>query len=153
MKPLQQRPAGRLGLALGALIASAGAVSTVRAGDLAISVNVAGEVAPGVYGEVNIGNNPAPRLVYAQPVVIVPAPVAVPVEPIYLHVPPGHARHWRRHCHEYHACNRPVYFVWSREYEPDYQPEYAREREHEHWHGHDEDEEHGHHRGHRDHDD
>jgi hypothetical protein len=47
-------------------------------------------------------------------------PPNVVVEPIYLHVPPGHAKNWRKHCHEYHACNRPVYFVRSKEYEPGY---------------------------------
>ncbi len=152
MKRLQHT-AGPLGLALGTLALSAGALSTARAGDVAVNVSIAGEVVPGVYGQVNIGSNPPPRLVYTQPVVIAPAPVAVPVEPIYLHVPPGHAKHWRQHCHEYHACNRPVYFVWSREYEPGYQPEYAPEREHGHGHGHDGDEDHGHGRGHHHHDD
>jgi hypothetical protein len=55
----------------------------------------------------------------------------VPMEPIYLHVPPGHAKNWRKHCHEYNACNRPVYFVRSAEYEPGYRPDRG-----EHDHGH-----------------
>ena len=145
MKHTPWRSAATIGLLLASLALSS---APVRAGDLAINVNIAGEVAPGVYGQVNLGNAPAPRLVYAQPVVIAPAPVAVPVEPLYLHVPPGHAKHWRHHCQEYHACNRPVYFVWSREYEPDYQPEY---REHEHGHGHDRDDDGDHERGHHHH--
>ena len=143
-----RRPLVVLGPLLASLALSA---APARAGDLAINVNIAGEVAPGVYGQVNLGNNPAPRLVYAQPVVIAPPPEPVPVEPLYLHVPPGHAKHWRQHCHEYHACNRPVYFVWSREYEPGYQPEYAPERERGHGHGHGHDEDHG--RGHGHHHD
>ena len=49
-----------------------------------------------------------------------PAVVAMPAQPIYLHVPPGHARHWEKHCHEYNACYRPVYFVKSAEYAPDH---------------------------------
>jgi hypothetical protein len=57
-------------------------------------------------------------LVYPEPVVIVRRPV--PVEPVYLHVPPGHAKKWSKHCHKYNACNRPVYFVKSQEYEPGY---------------------------------
>ena len=35
-------------------------------------------------------------------------------------------------CHEYNACNRPVYFVRSQEYDPEYQrhyQEHERERE------------------------
>jgi hypothetical protein len=87
-----------------------------------------------------IGNQPPPPVVYAQPVLVQPVPVvlgAPPAEPIYLHVPPGHAKNWGKHCHEYHACNRPVYFVKSAEYEPGY-----RSRE-DHWHHGDRD--HGHH--------
>jgi hypothetical protein len=39
-----------------------------------------------------------------------------------MHVPPGHARNWRKHCSRYQACGVPVYFVKSAEYEPGYQP-------------------------------
>ena len=67
----------------------------------------------------------------SQPVVVQPVMGAPPGEPLYLHVPPGHAKHWRKHCHEYHACDRPVYFVRSAEYEPGF--DRARwEREHGH---------------------
>ncbi|GAC1452528.1 MAG: hypothetical protein PVS2B3_10540 [Steroidobacteraceae bacterium] len=112
-----------------------------------VSVNavISGQVVPGVYGQVVIGNGaPPPPLVYAQPVLAQPAPVVVgePVEaPLYLHVPPGHARHWRKHCHEYNACNRPVYFVRSAEYDPGYRPDR----------GHDEDDQGDHGHGHHDH--
>jgi hypothetical protein len=100
-----------LGLAALALGASCACAQNVN-------VIVAGEVRPGVYGRVEIGNAPPPPLVYAQPLVIVRRPV--PVEPLYLHVPPGHAKKWSKHCHKYNACNRPVYFVRSAEYEPGY---------------------------------
>jgi hypothetical protein len=106
------------------LISSAGAS---RAGDLDIHVILAGEIAPGVYGQVRLGNEPPPPVVYAQPMLI--EPQASPPPPVYLHVPPGHAKNWRKYCHEYHACNRPVYFVRSAEYAPDYD-------RHEHEHGH-----------------
>ena len=82
------------------------------------NVVISGEVKPGVYGRVEIGNRPPPPVVYPQPVLIVREPR--PVQPIYLHVPPGHAKHWSKHCHQYNACNRPVYFVKSKEYEPGY---------------------------------
>lgn len=85
-----------------------------------VNVIVAGEVRPGVYGRVEIGNAPPPPLVYAQPVVIVRERHPVPVQPVYVHVPPGHAKKWSKHCHKYNACNRPVYFVKSKEYEPGY---------------------------------
>jgi len=96
-----------------------------------------------------LGGRTPPPLVYAQPVTVQPPPVVVgapPVAPIYLHVPPAHARNWRKHCHEYHACNRPVYFVRSAEYEPGYRPE-----RHDHGRHEDHRDDHGDHdRGHHD---
>ncbi len=89
------------------------------AGDLNIGVILSGEITPGVYGQVTIGNGPPPPLVYAQPVLVEVVPYAARPAPVYLYVPPGHARHWAKHCHEYHACNRPVYFVRSVEYDRD----------------------------------
>ena len=38
----------------------------------------------------------------------------------FLYLPPGHAKNWKKHCHRYNACGRPVYFVKSAEYEPGY---------------------------------
>lgn len=108
-------------LLLGSLSASAG--------QPVINLSVSGEIAPGTYGQVQIGNAPPPPVVYAQPVVIAPQPVATVVEPIYLHVPPGHARDWAKHCHKYNACNRPVYFVKSAEYEPGYRARRERREE------------------------
>jgi hypothetical protein len=124
-------------------------IGASQAGDLDIHVILSGQVAPGVYGQVQIGNERPPPVVYAQPLLI--EPQAAPPPPVYLHVPPGHARNWRKHCREYNACNRPVYFVRSAEYEPGYQRERHdrdgdRDREREHRHHDDED------RG-RDHDD
>src|ERR1700722_13236690 len=102
------------------------------AGGLDIHVLLSGQVAPGLYGQVNIGNERPPPVVYVQPMLI--EPQEAPPPPIYLHVPPGHARNWRKHCREYNACNRPVYFVRSAEYDPEYQRHYAnheRERDEE----------------------
>jgi hypothetical protein len=137
------------------------ASATSYADGLNIRVMLSGQVVPGVYGQVTLGNDAPPPVVYAQPVVI--EPQYATVAPIYLHVPPGHAKDWRKHCREYNACNRPVYFVRSQEYEPEYQRHYQehereramarqqweeRERGHDHDHGHDHDD-HG--RGHDDH--
>ncbi len=120
--------------ALGALGLATGALAQV-----AISAGVQ----PGVYGQVTVGERPPP-LVYEQPQIVEEAPDAG--APIYLHVPPEHARDWRHHCSEYNACRRPVYFVRSEEYEPGW-----RER-HEHEHGDHERREHEHDHD-RDHDD
>ena len=103
--------------------------ATAAYADVDIGVAIRGEIAPGVYGRVDIGGRPAPALVYAKPVIIEQPPAHVVVgEPLYLHVPPEHARAWRLHCREYHACNRQVYFVRSREYEPEYIRAHERER-------------------------
>jgi len=138
-------------------LALVAAVPLAHAQSVSINATITGEIAPGVYGQVVLGNRPPPPLVYAQPVVAVPVVVAepVPMEPIYLHVPPGHAKHWRKHCHEYNACNRPVYFVRSAEYESGYRPERRQEHEHGHHRDHgDRDDERGDHdRGHGHHDD
>ena len=136
-------------------LALVAAVPLARAQNVSVGVTITGEVVPGVYGQVVLGNQPPPQLVYAQAVIAEPVVVAapVPVEPIYLHVPPGHAKHWRKHCHEYNACNRPVYFVRSPEYEPGFRMDRWR-AEHEHGH-HGEHGNHGHgdeDRGDRDHD-
>jgi hypothetical protein len=91
---------------------------------------------PGVYGRVDIGNFPQPRIVYPQPVVIVQSPVAVQQQPIYLYVPPGHQKNWSKHCARYNACGQPVYFV---------REDWVRERYEERHH---QDEDHGHGKGH-----
>jgi hypothetical protein len=142
--------------------------ATAAHADVDIGVAIRGEIAPGVYGRVDIGGRPPPTLVYARPVIIEqPPPHVVVAEPVYLHVPPEHARAWRLHCHEYHACNRQVYFVKSAEYDPDYIRARERERQealrheqlrHEERHedhdrrDHDHDHDHGHDGEHDDHD-
>ena len=131
-------------LLLPALLAAA--IPLAQAQNVSFSAVISGPVVPGVYGQVAIGNSPPPPVVYAQPVIALPAPVVVgaaPIEPIYLHVPPGHAKNWHKYCHQYDACERPVYFVKSAEYEPGY---------HEHGHHDDDRDDHGHGHGHH-HDD
>ncbi len=119
------------------------------AGDVAVSISVG---QPGFYGQINIGNIPQPPLVYAQPMVVQPAPEFVAAPPIYLHVPPGHEKHWSKHCAQYHACGRRVYFVrddwYNNEYVPRYRHEHG-ERGHDEGHARGEGHEgHGHGEGH-----
>jgi hypothetical protein len=55
-------------------------------------------------------------------VIITPPPpsvaIPVPVQPLYLHVPPGHAKNRKQHCRKYDACGQPVHFAVSDEYKP-----------------------------------
>jgi hypothetical protein len=100
------------------------------AADVGVSVSVS---EPGFYGRIDIGSFPQPQVVYAEPVVIYQPHVGVPMpRPIYLRVPPGHAKDWRKHCRKYNACGQPVYFVQETWYRDVYAPRYReRERQHE----------------------
>jgi hypothetical protein len=89
--------------------------------DAGVSIQV-GE--PGFYGSIDIGGFPQPQLIYSQPVVIERVPVGVVREPIYLYVPPGHAKNWSKHCRKYNACGQPVYFVQEGWYNQEYVPRY-----------------------------
>jgi hypothetical protein len=96
----------------------------VFAVDLGISISIG---QPGYYGRIDIGDFPRPQLIYPQPVLIQSAPRGGILPPIHLRVPPGHAKHWSKHCHEYNACGQPVYFVQESWYNDVYVPRY-RER-------------------------
>jgi hypothetical protein len=102
-----------------------GAISApVRANDVGVSVTIG---QPGFYGQIDVGGFPRPALLYPQPVMIERVPVVRP--PIYLRVPPGHAKHWERHCYEYNACGEQVYFVRDDWYTREYVPHYHGQRE------------------------
>jgi hypothetical protein len=90
--------------------------------DSADSAVISGAVTPGVYGRVDVANKPLPALVYEQPMFVERPDTAGRVEPLYLHVPPEHARNWKKYCDKYQACDHPVYFVKSAEYEPGNKP-------------------------------
>ena len=97
------------------------AVASAQAADVGVSVNIG---VPGAYGRIDIGGYPQPQLLYAQPVYIEREPSRAPPPPIYLHVPPGHAKKWNKHCREYNACGQPVYFVQDNWYRDVYAPRY-----------------------------
>ncbi len=140
-----------LGMALAAVAA--------QAADVGVSVSVG---QPGFYGRIDVGRFPAPAVIYAEPVMV--QRVYGPPPPVYLRVPPGHYRHWARHCGRYGACGRPVYFVREDWYARHYQGGYGGyDRPHghvvapayrpgppPHWHGDRWDDRRGH--GHRDRD-
>jgi len=101
------------------------AASSAQAADVGVSVTVG---QPGFYGHIDIGNFPKPQIIYPKPVVIQPPQARIVQEPIYLHVPPGHAKKWSKHCHKYNACGKPVYFVQDRWYNEVYVPQYQERR-------------------------
>ena len=97
------------------------AATPVLAADVGVSISIG---QPGFYGRIDIGNNypQPPQLIYREPIAIQRVPVGV--APIYLHVPPGHAKNWRKYCHKYNACGRSVYFVQDNWYNDVYVQQY-----------------------------
>ena len=99
----------RILFAAAALCAAAGAPAQV---DVGVSIGIS---QPGVYGRIDIGRFPQPQVVLATPVVIHAG--GPRRDPVYLWVPPGHQKNWRKHCQRYDACGVPVYFVRDDWYE------------------------------------
>ena len=99
---------------LGAALAAAAmlAAAPAQATDVGVSIGIN---QPGVYGRIDIGRFPQPQVYVQQPVVIYRQ--AQRPQPIYLHVPPGHRKNWRKHCGAYNACGAPVYFVQEQWYQ------------------------------------
>jgi hypothetical protein len=101
-----------------AAVLSLAAVPAVQAADVDIGVSI-GISQPGVYGRIDIGRFPQPQVIVAQPVIVTPPRMVVgrPVQPVYMWVPPGHRKQWRKHCGGYGACGVPVVFVQDDWYE------------------------------------
>lgn len=95
--------------------------------DVGVSITIS---EPGVYGRIDIGRFPQPRVVVATPVIVAPPRVRPPhpVAPVYLWVPPGHRKNWDRHCASYGACGVPVLFVRQDWYREQVMPHAAPER-------------------------
>ena len=113
-------------LLLGAALAAAAIGATPAMAQTNVSINIG---QPGFYGRIDMGDYNQRPLVYTQQPIIVREVRQVRSEPIYLRVPPGHRKHWSRHCARYDACGRPVMFVRDDWYTNTYAPQY-RERHH-----------------------
>jgi hypothetical protein len=103
------------------------AVATMSASAIAADVGVSASIGqPGYYGRIDIGNAyPQPQVIYAQPRVIIQSPQIH--EPVYMRVPPGHRKNWKKHCRQYGACGERVYFVQDNWYQRDYAPRYQQQ--------------------------
>lgn len=97
------------------------AASPALAADVGVSISIG---QPGFYGRIDIGDYPKPQLIYSEPRVIYREAAVAVREPIYLNVPPGHAKNWRKHCRKYDACGERVYFVQDSWYNQVYVPRY-----------------------------
>jgi hypothetical protein len=112
-------------LILAAAVVAATISAPAFAADVGVSVSIG---QPGFYGRLDMGGYPQPQVIYSQPRVI--ERVYVDREPIYMRVPPGHAKNWRKYCHRYNACGERVYFVQNNWYNHDYAPRYKERHYH-----------------------
>lgn len=124
--------------ALTALLAAGSAHAT----DVGVSVQIG---QPGFYGRIDIGNTAPPPVVLREPVWVQRRPVHV--EPVYMRIPPGHQKHWSKHCARYNACGVPVYFVREEWYQDRYERRDDRGRDDDHDHGKGKGKGHGHGKG------
>jgi hypothetical protein len=113
---------------IAAVLAAATVTTPALAADVGVSISIGD---PGFYGRLDIGDYPPPQVIYRQPRVIQRVPMDRP--PIYLRVPPGHAKHWSKNCRKYNACGERVYFVkdswYNREYAPRYREQHRDRRD------------------------
>ncbi len=105
------------------------AAATISTSVLAAGVGVPVSIGqPGFYGQIDIDSFPQPQVIYRQPRIIERV-ILEERPPIYMRVPPGHSKNWRKHCHKYNACGERVFFVRDSWYQQEYVPRY-REQHH-----------------------
>lgn len=108
-----------------AAIAAATMTAPAQASDVGVSISIG---QPGFYGRLDLGGYPEPVLIYPEPRIV--QRVVVERPPIYLRVPPGHAKNWRKYCHRYNACGERVYFIQDSWYHNEYVPRYRERHTH-----------------------
>lgn len=106
--PQRHFSAGRLTLASALLAASFLFAGAVQAQPY-VNVTVGGQFAPGVFGQVSVGNAAPPPVINPQPIIVGTMIQGAPI--MYMHVPEHEQRHWEHFCGRYNACGRPVHFV------------------------------------------
>lgn len=92
-------------------IAAATCAAAQSAGDYR-NVTAGGPLRPGVYGRITVRPTaPPPPLIYPRPTIASQALVPAQAKPVYLYVPPGQVRKWKKACVRWSACDEPVLFV------------------------------------------
>lgn len=79
----------------------------------------------GYYGQLDLLNLGKPPVIYQKPMWI-DQTVPNQGQPVYMRVPPGHAKKWDKHCARYNACGQRVLFVQDSWYNNTYVPQYAK---------------------------
>lgn len=113
-----------------ALVFSLVALSA-SAANVGVSIHIGD---PNFYGQIDLGQRYQPQVIYERPIIVQQSSYVYP--PLYLRVPPEHAKQWNRHCSAYGACGRPVYFVKDSWYRETYRDRYYRDDDRGRGHGH-----------------
>lgn len=98
-------------LALVTLLLGGGAFAQVHPGHH--NVTTGKPLRPGVYGRIVVkgAEVPPPPVIHARPVIASSVLLPDDVEPVYLYVPPGQVRNWKKNCARWKACDQAVLFV------------------------------------------
>lgn len=113
-------------------LAAAAFASPALAADVGVSISLGH---PGFFGQIDIGDFPAPQVIHPRPIIIERG-VSIDRPPVYLRVPHKHRKNWKKYCRKYGACGEQVIFVrddwYTREYVPRYQERHRERRDHRH---------------------
>jgi hypothetical protein len=108
-----------------------------------MNLTVGGQFAPGVFGQISVGNAAPPPVINPSPVIVGTVIQGAPI--MYMHVPENEQHHWDRFCGRYNACGHPVHFVqvdeknrwWEARREHEDRRDHADRHDHEDNRGHD----------------
>lgn len=99
------------GTVLAALALLAGDASQAQPDGTYRNITAGGPLRHGVYGRIEVRGTAPPPVIYGQPMIANQATVPSRAKPVYLYVPPGQVRKWKRHCAKWSACQEAVLFV------------------------------------------
>jgi hypothetical protein len=98
------------------IILSFALLTSICKAQVFFNTSVGTEFAPGVYGQINVGNAPPPPVIYPQPTVGGSAVYGAP--PMYVYAPIEETQNWGYFCGKYRACGMPVFFIQYEERHP-----------------------------------
>jgi hypothetical protein len=93
-----------------AALAATSLVSHAQAGNWR-NVTAGGPLRPGIYGRIEVRGAVPPPVIYHRPVMASHLLLPPDAKPVYLYVPPGQVRKWKRNCARWKACDEAVLFV------------------------------------------
>jgi hypothetical protein len=98
--------------ALFATLALAGTACLAQGGSTELrNLTTGGPLRPGIYGRIEVRGPTPPPVIYSHPVMASRTRIPKGAKPVYLYVPPGQVRKWKKSCAKWSACDQPVLFV------------------------------------------